>query len=334
METMQGIQIAEFGGPEVLVMREIEKPRAKAGEVLIELDYAGVSFADTYMRRGYYKPPHTYATRLPYTPGVDGVGRIVEIGEGVTGFSPGDHVTYVLGHNSYAQYAAVPACKVIRVPEGLDAKIACALMVNGLTAYYLSHKLFPLQPGHVCLIHAGAGAVGQLLIQLAHLRGARVTTTVGSPEKKKVVEALGVRDAILYREVDFVAAVRQATGGAGVDVVYDSVGLDTYRKSMQCLKRRGVCSLFGAASGVPDCVRPMEDLAENGSIFVTRSHLAHYMTDREDIERASSAVFAAHRTGRLKVAIDPRELTLAQAAEAHVSIEARATTGKILLRVS
>lgn len=334
METMRGIQIAAFGGPEVLVMREFARPVAKAGEVLIKLDYAGVSFADTYMRRGYYKPPHTYATKLPYTPGVDGVGRIVEIGVGVSDFSVGEHVTYVLGHNSYAQYVAVPAWKVVRVPAEIPAEVACALMVNGLTAYYLSHMLFALQPGHTCLIHAGAGAVGQLLIQLAHLRGARVITTVGSAEKRKIVEDLGVRNAILYREVDFVAAVREATGGAGVDVAYDSVGLDTYRNSMKCLRRRGVCSLYGAASGVPDCVRPMEDLAENGSIFVTRSHLAHYMANRDDIEQASSTVFSAYRSGELKVAIDPRKLSLAQAADAHVTIESRATTGKILLRVS
>lgn len=324
----------EFGGPEVLVLREVERPRPKPGEVLIKLDYAGVSFADTYMRRGYYKPPHTYATRLPFTPGVDGVGRIAEVGEKVSGFSAGDQVTYVLGQSSYAQYVPVPSWKVVRVPAAVPTPVACALMVNGLTAYYLSHMLFPLRPGQTCLIHAGAGSVGQLLIQLAHLRGARVITTVGSPEKEKIVHELGVDAAIRYREVDFVAAVREATGGQGVDVAYDSVGLDTYRNSMKCLKRRGVCALYGAASGVPDCVRPMEDLAENGSIFVTRSHLAHYMTDGEEITKASAAVFAAHGSGKLKAAIDPRRLTLAQAAEAHRAIESRASIGKILLQVS
>jgi NADPH2:quinone reductase len=333
MKTMQAIQITEFGGPEVLVVRELEQPRAQAGEVVVKLDYAGVSFADTYMRRGYYKPPHTYATKLPFTPGIDGVGHIVEIGDGVTGFSVGDHVTYVLGHRSYAQYVAVAAWKVVPVPTDISADIACALMVNGLTAYYLSHQLFPLQTGQTCLIHAGAGAVGQLLIQLAHLRGARVITTVGSVEKRSVVQALGVRETLLYREVDFVGAVLAATGGRGVDVVYDSVGLETYRKSMKCLRNRGVCSLYGAASGVPDCVRPMEDLAENGSIFVTRSHLAHYMTGREDIEQACSVLFEARRSNRLSVAIDPARLSLAQAADAHLKIESRAARGKILLRV-
>lgn len=333
MPTMNGIQMREFGDADVLVLRQMEMPRPNAGEVLIRLDYAGVSFADIYMRRGYYKPPHTYATRLPFTPGVDGVGHVAEIGAGVSGFAAGDLVTYALGQASYAQYVVVPAWKVVRVPPDVAPRVACALMVNGLTAYYLSHELFDLQPGHTCLIHAGAGAVGQLLIQLAMLRGARVITTVGSADKERIVREFGVDTAIRYRETDFVAAVRSATSGAGVDVAYDSVGLDTYRGSMKCLKRRGVCALYGAASGVPDCVRPMEDLAENGSIFVTRSHLAHYMTNREEIGAASAALFGAARAGKLKVAIDPNGFTLAQAAEAHRVMESRASVGKLLLQV-
>ncbi len=330
---MQAVQISEFGSPQVLQVRDVGMPKAQVGELLIKLDYAGVSFADIYMRKGYYKPPHTYATKLPFTPGVDGVGHVAEVGTGVSGFAAGDHVTYALGHASYAQYVAVPAWKVVRVPGDIPPTAACALMVNGLTAYYLSHKLFALQPGHTCLIHAGAGAVGQLLIQLAQLRGAKVITTVGSAQKERIVRELGVDTAIRYRETDFVLAVRAATDGAGVDVVYDSVGLDTYRGSMKCLKRRGVCALYGAASGVPECVRPMEDLAENGSIFVTRSHLAHYMTNREEIGAASNALFAARRAGRLQVRLDPSRFTLAQAAEAHRAVEARASIGKVLLQV-
>lgn len=330
---MLAIQIREYGGPELLEQREVEMPRAQAGEILIKLDYAGVSFTDIYRRKGYYKPPHTYATQLPFTPGVDGVGRVAEIGAGVSGFSVGDRVAYTLSRDSYAQYVTVAAWKAVHVPATMPAQVACALMTNGLTAYYLSHQLFPLQPGHSCLIHAGAGSVGQLLIQLARLRGARVITTVGSSEKEKIVRDLGAETAILYREVDFVAAVREATAGEGVDVAYDSVGLDTYRKSMKCLKRRGVCALYGAASGIPDCIRPMEDLAENGSIFVTRSHMAHYMTDSEMIAKATGALFEACSSGRLIAAIDPRKFTLAQAAEAHRAIESRTSTGKILLQV-
>ena len=333
-KTMKAAQILEYGPPDVLVLRDVEKPKPKTGEVLIRLSVAGVSFGDTYMRRGYYAPPHTYPTELPYIGGLDGSGHIEELGNGVKGWTIGDHVTYCLGHHSYAQYVAVPAWKLVKIPNDIGEDVACALMVNGMTAYYLTHQLFPLQPGHTCLIHAGAGSVGQMVIQLAKRLGARVITTVGTRQKGEIAKALGADVVVYYKETDFVKPVRDATDGRGVDVAYDSVGLETYRKSMQCLRRRGVCSLFGAASGIPDCVRPMEDLAENGSIFVTRSHLAHYMSGAEEIRAASSDLFEAYRTGALKVAIDPRKLELAQASLAHRYLEARDTTAKILLRVT
>lgn len=333
-QTMKAIQITEYGAPDVLVLRDVEKPVPKKGEVLIRLSVAGVSFGDTYMRRGYYAPPHTYPTKLPYTPGLDGSGHIEELGEGVEGWKVGDHVTYCLGHHSYAQYVVVPAWKLVKIPSTIGEDIACALMINGMTAYYLTHLLFPLQPGNTCLVHAGAGSVGQMVIQLAKSRGARVITTVGSKEKGEIAKSVGADVVIFYRETDFVKAVREATDGLGVDVAYDSVGLETYRRSMQCLRRRGVCSLYGAASGIPDCVRPMEDLAENGSIFVTRSHLAHYMSTADDISATASDLFKAYETGNLKVALDPRKLDLAQASLAHKYLEARDTTGKIILRVS
>lgn len=333
MTRMQAVQILQYGAPDVLVMREVDRPSAGAGEVLIRLSHAGVSFGDTYMRRGYYKPPHTYPTRLPYIPGIDGVGTIAEIGANAEGLEVGDVVTYVLGHHSYAQFVNVPAWKVIKIPASTSAEIACALMINGMTAYYLTHLLFPLGPQHTCLVHAGAGSVGQLVIQLVQRRGARVMTTVGTPEKERIVRDLGVDTVIRYREVDFVEAVRAATGGKGVDVVYDSVGLETYRRSMKCLKPRGTCSLYGAASGIPDCVRPMEDLAENGSIFVTRSHLAHYITNAVEARQAAALLFDLHRKGGLTIAIDERHLPLERAADAHRSLEARETTGKIILQV-
>jgi NADPH2:quinone reductase len=331
--TMQAISMKEFGGPDVLEIAEIERPSPGPGEVLVKLEVAGVSFGDTYFRRGYYRPPHTYATHLPYTPGLDGYGEIVAVGGNVSGLKEGDRVTYCLGFHSYAQYATVPAWKVVPVPEGFDGRTACALMINGLTAYYLSHMLYPLKPGDTCLIHAGAGSVGQILIQLAHLRGARVITTVGSPEKAEIVRSFGVSRIVHYRSEDFVEAVREETDGRGVDVAYDSVGLETYRRSMQCLRLRGVCSLYGAASGIPDCVRPMEDLAENGSIFATRSHLAHYMTNADEIRRASAELFDAHTAGKLEVAFHKRRFKLDEAAEAHRSLEQRETVGKILLEV-
>jgi NADPH:quinone reductase len=333
MARMQAVQILEYGAPDVLVLRDVERPVAKEGEVLIKLSHAGVSFGDTYMRRGYYAPPHTYPTHLPYIPGIDGVGTIVGIGPGVEGLRAGDFVTYVLGHHSYAQFVAVPAWKVVKVPSDIPPGVACSLMVNGMTAYYLSHLLFPLGPRHTCLIHAGAGSVGQMLIQLARSRGARVITTVGTREKEKIVRDLDAETIIPYREVDFVAAVRNATAGKGVDVVYDSVGLETYRRSMKCLRPRGTCSLYGAASGIPDCVRPMEDLAENGSIFVTRSHLAHYITNAGEARDAALFLFDGYRQNKLRVQVDERKLSLGMAAEAHRSLEARETTGKIVLAV-
>jgi NADPH2:quinone reductase len=330
---MKAVQITEYGAPDVLVLRDVEEPKPAAGEVRIKLSTAGVSFGDTYMRRGYYAPPHTYPTKLPYIPGLDGWGSIDAIGAGVDGWNVGDRVTYCLGYHSYAQYVTVPAWKVVKIPQGFNEDIACALMINGLTAYYLTHFLFPLKPSDTCLVHAGAGSVGQMVIQLAKSRGARVITTVGTKEKGDIAKSRGADVIIYYRDLDFVEEVRKATAGRGVDVAYDSVGLETYRKSMKCLRKRGVCSLYGAASGIPDCVRPMEDLAENGSIFVTRSHLAHYITNKEELEAASSALFNAYSNGKLAVSLHGKSLDLSEAAEAHRALEARETTGKILLRV-
>lgn len=330
---MKAVQIQEYGPPSVLVLRDVEEPHPADGEVRIKLSVAGVSFGDTYMRRGYYAPPHTYPTKLPYIPGLDGWGQIDAVGKGVNGWKVGDKVTYCLGYHSYAQYVTVQAWKVVKIPDGFDENVACALMINGLTAYYLTHFLYPLTNGDTCLIHAGAGSVGQMVIQMAKSRGARVITTVGSREKGEIAKKRGADEVVFYREVDFVDAVRKLTDGKGVDVAYDSVGLETYRRSMKCLRVRGVCSLYGAASGIPDCVRPMEDLAENGSIFVTRSHLAHYIRNADDLAKATSVLFSAYKDGKLAVALHPKPLELGEASEAHRALEARETTGKILLRV-
>ena len=330
---MKAVQIQEYGPPSVLVLRDVEEPKPGEGEVRIKLSVAGVSFGDTYMRRGYYAPPHTYPTKLPYIPGLDGWGYIDAIGKGVSGWKAGDKVTYCLGYHSYAQYVTVQAWKVVKIPDGFDENVACALMINGLTSYYLTHFLYPLTRNDTCLIHAGAGSVGQMMIQMAKSRGARVITTVGSREKGEIAKERGADDVVFYREVDFVDAVRKLTDGRGVDVAYDSVGLETYRRSMKCLRTRGVCSLYGAASGIPDCVRPMEDLAENGSIFVTRSHLAHYIRNAEELAKATDVLFSAYNDGKLAVALHPKALELGEASEAHRALEARETTGKILLRI-
>src|SRR5579884_764841 len=188
---MKAVQIQEYGPPSVLILRDVEEPHPGEGEVRIKLSVAGVSFGDTYMRRGYYAPPHTYPTKLPYIPGLDGWGHIDAVGPGVTGWKAGDRVTYCLGYHSYAQYVTVPAWKVVKIPEGFDENVACALMINGLTAFYLTHFLYTHKKGDTCLIHAGAGSVGQMVIQLAKSRGARVITTVGSREKGEIAKRRG-----------------------------------------------------------------------------------------------------------------------------------------------
>jgi NADPH:quinone reductase len=335
MATMRAVQIQAYGPPEGLKIAEVPIPTPQAGEVLIKLDLAGISFGDVYQRWGYYKPPHPYATALPYVPGIDGYGRIDACGEGVSGFEKGDRVTYCLGFHSYAEYVIVPAWKVVKVPDIIPANVAVTCMVNGQTAYYLTNVLFPLEPHHTCLVHAGAGSVGQLVIQLAKMRGARVLTTVGSPDKERIVKRLGADVTILYREVDFREAVFNATKGKGVDVVYDSVGASTIKKSLKSLRPRGMCVLYGAASGAVEgssAIEPMADLGENGSVFLTRPILAHYMTTAFDIERCASALFGAYAIGKLEISID-RTFELADAAKAHEALESRSSTGKLLLRV-
>ena len=250
MTTMRAVQIQAYGPPEGLKIAEVPIPTPQAGEVRIKLDLAGISFGDVYQRWGYYKPPHPYATALPYIPGIDGYGRIDACGEEVSGFEKGDRVTYCLGFHSYAEYVIVPAWKVVKVPDIIPANVAVTCMVNGQTAFYLTNVLFPLEPHHTCLVHAGAGSVGQLVIQLAKMRGARVLTTVGSPDKERIVKRLGADVTILYREVDFLEAVLNATKGKGVDVIYDSVGASTIKKSLKesassgngCALWRGVWS--------------------------------------------------------------------------------------------
>ena len=333
MATMQAIQMLEFGAPEVLVLRETQRPEPGPGEVLVRLSHSGASFGDTYMRRGYYAPPHTYATHLPYIPGIDGYGEVAALGSGVTGWQVGETVAYCLGHHSYAQYAKVPAWKLVRAPRNMPPDTAVALMISGLTAHYLTHTLFPLKDGDWALLHAAAGSVGQMMLQMAKRRGARVIATVGTPEKAEIVRGLGADHVVLYREEDFLPRVKEITAGRGVDVAYDSVGLETYRRSMRALRVRGVCALYGAASGIPDCVRPMEDLAENGSIFVTRSHLAHYMRNAEEIGAAARDLFDYWQDG-MDVAVDrSRDWQLADAAAVHAALENRETTGKIVMRV-
>lgn len=329
---MRAIQVAEFGGPEALSAVETDAPDPGPGEALVAVEVAGVNYIDVYMRDGSYARSHTYRTPLPMTIGMEGCGRVVALGAGVEGVSPGDRVAWCLSRGSYAEFAAVPAWKLTRVPDDVPTEIATALMLQGCTAHYLSHSAFPLQPGQTCLIHAGAGGVGQLLVQLARRRGATVITTVGTPEKAEIARMRGADHTILYRAADFAEEVARITGGEGAHVVYDSVGRDTFRGSLRCLRRRGLLINFGASSGQADPVSVL-DLAEAGSVFLTRPHLADYMADAAEIRSRTADLFSAWREGALHVEID-RELPLSDAAEAHRIIEGRRTRGKLLLRIS
>jgi NADPH2:quinone reductase len=328
---MKAVRITEFGGPEQLALQDCDRPAPGPGEALVRLTCAGVNFIDVYMRNGSYRRSHTYQTPLPMTLGMEGAGSVAACGAGVTGIEVGARVAYCLARGSYAEYAAVPAWRLARIPDGIPDGVAAALMLQGCTAHYLSHSAFVLGPQHTCLVHAGAGGVGQLLIQLAKRRGARVIATVGSAEKAAIARALGADLVVAYRDEDFREAALAFTGGRGVDVVYDAVGRDTIARSIRSVRRRGLCVNYGGASGLVASIEPLE-LGEAGSIFFTRPHLADYTASAEEIAWRTGDLFAEYANGSLRVAID-REYPLAEAAAAHVRLETRGTRGKLLLRV-
>jgi NADPH2:quinone reductase len=328
---MKAIAIEEFGGPEQLRLMDMPEPVPAAGEALVRLEYAGINFIDIYMRSGRYARSNTYQTPLPMTLGMEGGGTVAAVGAGVTGLKAGDRVAYCIVRGSYAPLAAVPAWRLVKVPDSVPMAAATALMLQGFTAHYLTHSAFALGPAHTCLVHAGAGGVGQLLIQLAKLRGATVLATVGSEDKAAIARARGADHVILYRQSDFRDETMKITGGKGVDVVYDSVGRDTIAKSIRSLKRRGLCVNYGGASGLVESIEPLE-LGEAGSVFFTRPHLADYLATPEEIAGRAADLFAAYATGGLAVTID-REYALADAADAHRHIEGGKTKGKLLLRI-
>ncbi len=328
---MRTISIAAFGGPDVLQLAATDEPRPQPSEVLVKLDYAGINYTDVYQRSGLYARSHTYQTPLPMVIGMEGAGTVAAVGDGVTDFRPGERVAYCIVRGSYAEYAAVPARRLVKLPDDVDVRTGAALMLQGLTAHYLSHSAFELKPGTSCLVHAAAGGVGQLLTQIAKIAGATVIGTVGSHEKAQIAKARGVDHVVLYRETDFRAAVRELTDGAGVDVVYDAVGKDTIAGSIRSLKRRGLCVNYGGASGLVEAIEPLE-LAEAGSVFFTRPHLADYLATPEELRARAADLFQWIREGRLTVPVD-REFPLAQAADAHRYLEARKTRGKLLLKI-
>lgn len=326
---MRAIQVRRYGGPEELVAWELGTPKPDAGEALVRISHAGVNFTDIYTRQGLYRHSTTYRNQPPFVPGMEATGVVEAVGDGVDNVRPGDRVAYCLSLGAYAEYAVVPAWRLVRVPEGLDATIAVSLMLQGCTAHYLTHSLFALESGQVCLVHAAAGGVGQLLLQLARLRGARAIATVGNEEKAAIAAGLGADPVIRYNDVAFDEAVLEATDGRGVDVVYDGVGRATFSGSLRCLRPRGTLALFGGASGAVESVTPL-DLAEAGSIFFTRPHMADYMATSEEIAWRAGDMFRFAMHGDVRVRID-REFPLFEASDAHRLMEQGGTRGKLLL---
>ncbi len=326
---MKAIEIARFGGPEVLGLAAHPVPVPRAGEVKVRMALAGVNFTDIYRRQGHYATSGTYLTELPHILGIEGGGVVDAVGESVDDLVVGDKVVFFAAKGAYADFAIASADKTARVPDDVALDAAVAGTIQGLTAHYLAHSAFALKPGDSCLVHAAAGGVGQLLVQIAKLRGARVLATVGSEEKAAIARRLGADLVIPYRQVDFRDAVMEATQGRGVDVVYDSVGRDTFRSSLRSIRPRGMCVLFGHSSGLVDKMAPM-DLAEAGSIFLTRPHMQHYVATRDEFIGRMNDLFGWLGDGRLRVSID-RILPLSNAAEAHTLLESRATKGKVLL---
>ena len=320
---MRAIRVERTGGPEVLEAVEIEAPSPAAGEVLVRLEAIGVNFIDVYHRTGLYPLPR------PFTPGSEGAGVVEAVGEGVSGFKRGDRVAWALAIGAYAERAVVPAARLVPVPEGIDARTAAAALLQGMTAHYLSTDTYPLRPGRTALVHAAAGGAGGLLVQMAKRKGARVFGTA-STAKLAIAREHGADEVIDYTAADFKAEVRRLTGGAGVDVVYDSVGKATFDASLECVGRRGCLVAYGQSSGAVAPVDPLR-LAKNG-IFLTRPSLAHYTATREELLWRARELFEAIADGSLRIRID-RELPLRDAAVAHRLLESRATRGKLLLTV-
>jgi NADPH:quinone reductase len=320
---MNAIQVKRAGGPEVLELVKLPVPEAKGAEAVVKIVAAGVNFIDVYYREGRYKAV------MPFVPGQEAAGDVVAVGSNVTNLKVGDRVAYTMVLGSYAEYSAVAADRLVKIPEGVSYQQAAAAMLQGTTAHYLSHDTYPLKKGETALVHAAAGGVGLLLVQMAHGIGARVIGTVSTEEKAKLAREAGADDVILYTQTDFEAETRRLTGGRGVDVVYDSVGKTTFEKGLDILRPRGYMVLFGGSSGP---VPPFDliQLSQKGSLYVTRPTLTHYVATREDLEMRAGAVFSMIAAGKLKLRI-AHTYPLKDATQAHRDLEARRTTGKLLL---
>ena len=320
---MKAIRIHRAGGPETLQLEDVGQPKPARGEARIRLEAIGVNYIDTYHRTGLYP------LNLPFTPGIEGAGVVEEVGPSVEHFRVGDRVAFANSLGAYSEEKVVAVKDLAKLPEGMESRTAAAAMVQGITAHYLTHSTFPLGPGHKVLIHAAAGGVGLLLVQLAKRFGATVFGTVSNEEKAEAARAAGADHVILYTQTDFATEVEKLANGKGVDVVYDSVGKETYERSMACLVPRGLLVLYGNASGPVPPIDPLS-LAKGGSIFLTRPTVAHYTRDRREFLGRVEEIFSWIQSGELRLTID-RALPLSEAAEAHRLLEGRKTKGKLLL---
>lgn len=320
---MRAIRVSATGGPDALQLEDIPTPELGPGQVRIKVAAAGVNFVEIYQRKGQYKLP------LPFTPGGEAAGTVDAVGPDVTDIHVGERAASVDARGSYAQYALVEANNIVPIPAGVSAEVAAAVMTQGITAHFLAHSVFRLEAGQTALVHAAAGGVGQLLVQIAKKRGARVIGTVGSAEKAQIAREVGVDEVILYNETDFEAETKRLTDGKGVDVVYDSVGRTTFEKGLNVLKPRGLMALFGQSSGPVEPLDP-QVLNAKGSLYLTRPTYKHYIATREELLWRAQDVFGWVAAGELRIRID-KTFPLAEAPAAHQYLEGRKTQGKVLL---
>jgi NADPH2:quinone reductase len=320
---MNAIQVKRAGGPEVLELVDLAVPEAKGAEAVVKIVAAGVNFIDVYYREGRYKAV------MPFVPGQEAAGNVVAVGRDVTNVKVGDRVAYTMVLGSYAEYAIVAADRLVNIPTDVSYEQAAAVMLQGMTAHYLCHDTYTLKKGETALVHAAAGGVGLLLVQMAHAIGARVIGTVSTEEKAKLAREAGAEEVILYTQTDFESETRRLTDGKGVDVVYDSVGKTTFEKGLNILRPLGYMVLFGGSSGA---VPPFDliQLSQKGSLYVTRPTLTHYVATREDLDMRARAVFDMTIAGKLKLRI-AHTYPLKDATQAHRDLEGRRTTGKLLL---
>jgi len=320
---MKAIRVHAPGAADAMKLEDVPEPQPKAGEAVVKVDAAGLNYIDVYQRSGLYK------LEMPLTLGLEAGGTVTATGPGVSEVKVGDKVAYTGVPGAYAQYAAVPAARLVVLPQGVSTKQGAAIMLQGITAHYLACSTYPLKKGDACLVHAAAGGVGLILCQIARLRGAKVIGTVSTEEKAKLAREAGADETILYTKQDFAAEVKRITGGKGLQVVYDSVGKDTWEGSLNCLAPRGLIALYGQSSGPIGQIDP-QILNTKGSLFLTRPSLNVYIATREELQQRAADLFGWVRDGKLKLRME-FEFPLKDAAEAHRALEGRKTTGKVLL---